>query len=604
MISKIIEWCAKNKFLVTLASATMLAGGLWAVKNIPLDAIPDISDTQVVVYAQWMRSPDILEDQVATPLVRAFLGAPKVKAVRASSDFGYTYVYILFEDGTDIYWARSRVLEYLSKVQGSLPEGVKVQLGPDATGVGWVYQYALVDKSGLHSLEELKSYQDWTLKYTLQSLPGVAEVSTVGGMTKEYQVEVNPNALSAYGIPFRDVVGAIKASNRDVGGGLLEINGAEYMVRGLGYVKSVKDLELAAVGKDKQGTPVLVRDIARVQTGPQLRRGVAELDGEGEVVGGIVTARYGENALQVIDRVKRKLAEIKPSLPEGVEVVPVYDRSDLILKSIETLTHELWKLALAVTLVCLIFLWNLRSAAVILLTLPLAILASFFCMKQLGVSSNIMSLGGIAIAIGTMVDASIIMVENAMKRLEEWEKGGRKGERSEVIIKAAQEVGPSLFFTLLVITTGFLSVFALTGQSGKLFSPLAYTYTFAMFFAALLAITLTPVLMTTFLKGKVLREEDHPLNRWLLRAYEPIVRWVLDHGKRILLAAFLLVVLTIVPVSQIGSEFMPDLWEGTLLFMPTTLPGLSVTEAAKVLQVQDRILKAFPEVERVFGKIG
>jgi copper/silver efflux system protein len=604
MISNLIGWCGKNKFIVSLGMLFLIAWGTWALKNIPLDAIPDISDTQVVVFAQWMRSPDIIEDQVTYPIVRALLGAPKVKAIRASSDFGFSYVYIIFEDGTDVYWARSRVLEYLSKVQGSLPEGVKVQLGPDATGVGWVYQYALVDKSGKHDLAELKSYQDWNLKYQLQSLQGVAEVSTVGGMTKQYQVEVNPNALAAYGIPFGQVIEAVRNSNRQVGGRLLDINGAEYMVRGLGYLKGVGDIEKVAVGRDKQGIPILVRDIAKVQLGPDVRRGVAELDGQGEAVGGIVTARYGENALAVIARVKQKIEELKPSLPEGVEIVPVYDRSELIGESIKTLTHELIKLAVAVSVVCLIFLWNLPSALVIILTLPLAILMSFIAMKYLGVSSNIMSLGGIAIAIGAMVDASIIMVENAMKRLEEWESLGRKGDRSEVILKAAQEVGPSLFFTLLVITVGFLPVFALQGQDGKLFSPLAYTKTFSMFFAAFLAVTLTPVLMLFFLRGKVMPEDKQPLNRFLIRLYEGPARWVLNHRARILWIALGLMLATVIPFTRLGSEYMPSLWEGTLLYMPTTLPGLSVTEAARVLQAQDRVLKSFPEVERVFGKAG
>jgi len=604
MIPKLIGWCAEHKFLVLLVTAFLTGWGIYSLKTIPLDAIPDISDTQVVIYAQWDRSPDILEDQVATPIVRALLGAPRVKAVRAASDFGYTYVYVLFEDGTDIYWARSRVLEYLSKVQGDLPEGVKVQLGPDASGVGWVYEYALVDKTGQHSLEDLKSYQDWTLKYLLQSVPGVSEVSTVGGMTKQYQVQINPNALSAYDIPFSDVVDAVRASNREVGGRLLEMNGAEYMIRGLGYVKNVQDLEQVVVGRDKQGTPVLVRDIGQVQIGPALRRGVAELDGQGEVVGGIVTARYGENALNVISRVKQKIAEITLSLPQGVEIVPVYDRSELIHKSIDTLTHELLKLSLTVSLVCLLFLWNLPSAFVIILTLPVAVLMSFIGMSEMGVSSNIMSLGGIAIAIGTMVDASIIMVENAVKRLEEWEAGGRRGGRSEVIVKAAKEVGPSLFYTLLVITVGFVPVFALTGQAGKLFAPLAYTKTFSMFFAALLAITLTPVLMMLFLKGKVLTEEQHPINRWLKKGYAPLARWILNHSKTVLLGSLVLLAVTFFPASRLGSEFMPDLWEGSILYMPITLPGLSVTEASKLLQNQDQVLKAFPEVERVFGKVG
>ena len=645
MINKLIDWCGRNKFLVSLGMLVIILWGVWALKNIPLDAIPDISDTQVVVYAKWMKSPDILEDQVAYPIVRALLGAPKVKGIRAFSDFGYSYIYIIFEDGTDPYWARSRVLEYLSKVQGTLPEGVKVEMGPDATGVGWVYQYALVDKTGRHTLSELKSYQDWNLRYQLQSLPGVAEVSTVGGETKQYQVEVNPNALASYDLTFGQVLDAVRNSNRDVGGRLLEINGTEYMIRGLGYLRGISDLEKVVVGRDKQGTPIFIGDIARVQTGPEVRRGVAELDGQGEVVGGIVTARYGENALAVIERVKEKLEEIKPSLPTGVEIVPVYDRSELIDKSIETLTHELIKLAIAVALVCLIFLWHIPSALVIILTLPLAILMSFICMKYLGVSSNIMSLGGIAIAIGAMVDASIIMVENACKRLEEWgkenpsptqrrptsshselvqpnrgpqlvvsgqakdtkegfEEGEKPRNRTDVILDAAKEVGPSLFYTLLVITVGFLPVFALQGQEGKLFSPLAYTKTFSMFFAAFLAITVTPFLMVVFLKGKILAEDQHPLNRFLDRVYSKPAKWVLENRKKTLLSALGLVVVTFFPLSRLGSEFMPPLWEGSLLYMPTTLPGISVTEAARVLQTQDKIIKSFPEVERVFGKAG
>ncbi len=608
MIAKLIEWCGKNKFMVSLAMVVLIVWGSWALKNIPLDAIPDISDTQVVIYAKWMKSPDILEDQVAYPIVRALLGAPKVKAIRAFSDFGFAYVYIIFEDGTDVYWARSRVLEYLSKVQGSLPPGVSVEMGPDASGVGWVYQYALVDKSGKNTLADLKGYQDWNLRYQLQSLPGVAEVSTVGGMTKQYQVEINPNALAAYEVTFAQVMAAIRGSNRQVGGRLLDINGAEYMIRGLGYLKGIEDIEKVAVGRDKQGAPVLVRDVGKVQLGPEVRQGVADLDGQGEVVGGIVTARYGENALKVIERVKQKIEEIKPSLPSGVEIVPVYDRSELINESINTLTHELIKLAVAVSLVCLLFLWSIPSALVIMLTLPVAILMSFITMKYLGVSSNIMSLGGIAIAIGAMVDASIIMVENAVKRLEEWDGSTRSSrspqDRTKVILDAAKEVGPSLFFTLLVITVGFLPVFALQGQDGKLFSSLAYTKTFSMFFAAFLAVTLTPVLMVFLLKGKVLAESKHPLNRSLEKFYEGPARWVLNNGKTVILTAVVLVAVTLFPFMKLGSEYMPPLWEGSLLYMPTTLPGISVTEAARVLQAQDRVLKSFPEVERVFGKAG
>ncbi|MGH7739277.1 MAG: efflux RND transporter permease subunit, partial [bacterium] len=515
MISKIIEWCGKNRFLVTLALLLVIGWGVWAVKTVPLDAIPDLSDVQVVVSAKWDRPPDVLEDQVAYPISRALLGAPRVKYIRAQSDFGYSNVYVVFDEGTDVYWARSRVLEYLSKIQGSLPQGVKVELGPDATGVGWVYQYALVDKTGQHSLEELKAYQDWNLKFVLQSLPGVAEVSTVGGETKEYQVEVNPAALAAYDLPFENVVKAIRDSNQEVGGGLLEMNGTEYMVRGLGYVHSLQDLRDVVVGRDKQGTPVLLRDVGQVQLGPALRRNVTDLNGQGQVVGGIVTMRYGENAMNVIARVKQKLAELKPSLPKGVEIVPVYDRSKLIQDSVDTLMGELAKLAIAVGIVCLVFLWNLPSVFVILITLPVAILMSFICMRYIGVTSNIMSLGGIAIAIGAMVDASIIMVENACKRLEEWERSGRKENRADVILHAAMEVGPSLFMTLLVITIGFLPIFALQGQEGRLFKPLAYTKTFSMFFAAFLAVTVTPMLMTLFLRGKIRSEAQNPVNRIL-----------------------------------------------------------------------------------------
>ena len=538
MISKVIELCGRHRVFVALGLLFLIGWGIWAVQTVPLDAIPDLSDTQVVVFAQWDRSPDILEDQVAYPISRALLGAPHVKAIRAQSDFGFSYIYVIFDEGTDVYWARSRVLEYLSKIQGSLPEGAKVEIGPDATGVGWIFQYALVDKTNQHSLQELKSYQDWNLKFVLQSIPGVAEVSTVGGETKEYQVEVNPAALAAYDIPFSNVVKAVRESNQEAGGGLLELSGTEYMVRGLGYVHNLEDLQEIAVGRDKQGTPILLRDVGHAQLGPALRRNVTDLNGQGEVVGGIVTMRYGENAMNVIEKVKQKLAELKPSLPKGVEIMPVYDRSGLIQDSVNTLLEELAKLALAVSIVCLIFLWNLPSAFVILVTLPVAILISFICMKYIGVTSNIMSLGGIAIAIGAMVDASIIMVENACKRLEEWDGSTRSArspqERVGVIIRACIEVGPSLFMTLLVITAGFLPVFALQGQEGRLFKPLAFTKTFAMFFAAFLAVTVTPMLMTLLLKGPIRPESENPVNRLLQRIYAPVARWVLDHHWMVL----------------------------------------------------------------------
>ena len=604
MTAKIIEWCGRNRIFVTLGLLFVIGWGLWAVRTVPLDAIPDLSDTQVVVFAQWDRPPDVLEDQVAYPISRALLGAPHVKAIRAQSDFGFSYVYVIFDEGTDVYWARSRVLEYLSKIQGNLPEGVKVGIGPDATGVGWVYQYALVDRTAQRSLQELKSYQDWNLKFILQSLPGVAEVSTVGGESKEYQVEVNPAALAAYDMPFSDVVGAIRQSNQEVGGRLLEMNGTEYMVRGLGYVHSLQDLEAVVVGRDKQGVPVLLRDVGHVQLGPALRRNVTDLNGQGEVVGGIVTMRYGENAMNVIQRIKQKLEELKHVLPKGMEIVPVYDRSELIRDSVKTLMEELAKLAVAVSIVCLIFLWHLPSAFVILVTLPVAILISFICMRYIGVTSNIMSLGGIAIAIGAMVDASIIMVENACKRLEEWEKGRKKENRTEVILRACVEVGPSLFMTLLVITAGFLPVFALQGQEGRLFKPLAYTKTFAMFFAAFLAITLTPLLMTVLLRGKIRPESENPVNRVLQAAYAPVAHWALRHRLTVVLSAVGILFLTLLPVARLGSEFMPPLWEETLLYMPITLPGISIGEAGRLLEMQDRVLKAFPEVESVFGKVG
>lgn len=608
MISKVIELCGRHRVFVALGLLFLIGWGIWAVQTVPLDAIPDLSDTQVVVFAQWDRSPDILEDQVAYPISRALLGAPHVKAIRAQSDFGFSYIYVIFDEGTDVYWARSRVLEYLSKIQGSLPEGAKVEIGPDATGVGWIFQYALVDKTNQHSLQELKSYQDWNLKFVLQSIPGVAEVSTVGGETKEYQVEVNPAALAAYDIPFSNVVKAVRESNQEAGGGLLELSGTEYMVRGLGYVHNLEDLQEIAVGRDKQGTPILLRDVGHAQLGPALRRNVTDLNGQGEVVGGIVTMRYGENAMNVIEKVKQKLAELKPSLPKGVEIMPVYDRSGLIQDSVNTLLEELAKLALAVSIVCLIFLWNLPSAFVILVTLPVAILISFICMKYIGVTSNIMSLGGIAIAIGAMVDASIIMVENACKRLEEWDGSTRSArspqERVGVIIRACIEVGPSLFMTLLVITAGFLPVFALQGQEGRLFKPLAFTKTFAMFFAAFLAVTVTPMLMTLLLKGPIRPESENPVNRLLQRIYAPVARWVLDHHWMVLGSALGIMTLTFLPVARLGSEFMPPLWEETLLYMPITLPGISITEAGRLLQMQDRVLKAFPEVESVFGKVG
>ncbi len=617
MLAKIIELSARNKFFIFLITAFLTAWGVWAVYHTPLDAIPDLSDVQVIVFTEWQgRSPDLVEDQITYPIVSSLLAAPKVRTVRGKSFLGISFVYVIFEDGTDIYWARSRVLEYLQGVQGKLPAGVTPLLGPDATGVGWGFQYAVVDETGKHDLSQLRSLQDWTLKYAFESVPGVSEVASVGGFVKQYQITLDPNRLFIYKLPLTKVMEAVRRSNRDVEGRVVEWSGREYMVRGRGYIKDKTDIEKIAVGTNEKGTPILLRDIATVQLGPEIRRGVADLDGKGEAVGGIVVVRFGENVLTVIDGVKKKIAEITPSLPEGVKIVTTYDRSELIHRSVETLRDEIVKLGIAVSAVCLIFLFHLPSALVVILTLPIAILISFICMHYLGISSNIMSLGGIAIAIGAMVDASIIMVENAHKKLEEWERQGRPGSRSDVIIEAAKEVGPSLFFSLLVITAGFLPVFTLEEQAGRLFKPLAYTKTFAMLFASFLAITLTPVLMTLFLRGKVRPEDENIIVRAVNKVYRPRVAFSLRFSRGVIIAAFAIVVVTavlfflpmfgvtVVPGMAIGSEFMPPLYEGTLFYMPSALPATSITTAGQLLQVQDRILKEFPEVAQVFGKAG
>lgn len=624
MIEKIIEFSARNKYLVLLFTLVAVLGAVYTMKRVPLDAIPDLSDTQVIVYSRWDRSPDIIEDQVTYPIVTALLGAPKVKSVRGFSDFGYSYVYIIFEDGTDVYWARSRVLEYLSKITSALPTGVKTELGPDATGVGWVYQYALVDKTGQNNLAQLRSFQDWYLRYWLQSVPGVAEVASIGGFQKQYQVNVNPHALAAYNIPLMKVVDAIRAGNNDVGGRLVEFSGTEYMVRGRGYAKSKDDLENIVVERDRNGTPVLIKNIARVEIGPEMRRGLADLDGEGDTVGGIVVMRYGENALNVIDRVKAKLEEVKPSLPQGVEVVTTYDRSDLIHRAINTLKEELTLEMIIVSLVILLFLWHIPSAIIPILTIPISVVLAFIPMFFMGLTTNIMSLAGIAISIGVLVDGAIVEVENAYKRLEEWIEGGRQGDFHEVRLQALKEVGPSVFFSLLVIAIAFLPVFTLVDQEGRLFKPLAYTKNLAMAIAALLAITLDPAMRMMFTRmdyshfkpqwisnfwntvtvGRYYKEEKHPISRVLFKIYEPVCRWVLAHRAVTLGGAVILMLSTVPVYMKLGSEFMPPLYEGTLLYMPTTLPGLSVTEAQKLLQAQDKILKSFPEVERVFGKAG
>ncbi|MFM7737669.1 MAG: efflux RND transporter permease subunit, partial [Alphaproteobacteria bacterium] len=625
MIERIIEWSARNRFLVLLLTAAAVGWGLWAMQRVPLDAIPDLSDAQVIVYSRWDRSPDIVEDQVTYPIASALLGAPRVKAVRGASDFGYSYVYVVFEDGTDLYWARSRVLELLSKITPRLPEGVRTEIGPDATSVGWVFQYALVDRTGGTDLQQLRSLQDWWLRYQLQSVPGVAEVAAVGGFVKQYQVSADPERLLAYGIGLPTLVDAIRKSNGEVGGRLLEMGGAEYMVRGRGYLRSVEDIENTVVSVDpKTGTPVLVRQVAKVAIGPEIRRGVADLDGEGDTVGGIVVMRQGENALAVIDRVKRAIADLAPGLPPGVEIVPVYDRSDLIRRAIDTLLHSLVEEMAIVSLVILVFLWHVPSATIPIVTIPISVILAFIPMWLLGVTSNVMSLSGIAISIGVLVDGAIVEVENAYKRLEEWIAGGRKGDFHEVRLRALREVGPSVFFSLLVIAVAFLPVFTLVDQEGRLFRPLAISKNLAMAIAAVLAITLDPAIRMLFTRmepfrfrprwlaslatslavGRYHPEERHPISRVLFRVYEPVCRFVLRHRALTLALAAALVASTVPAWLRLGSEFMPPLHEGAMLYMPTALPGMSVGEAQRVLQVQDRILREFPEVQSVFGKAG
>ncbi len=625
MIEKIIEFSSRNKFLILILTAISLAAAVWCAYNIRLDAIPDLSDTQVIVYSRWDRSPDILEDQVTYPIVTAMLGTPKVKAVRGFSDFGYSYVYVIFEDGTDLYWARSRVLEYLNKILPRLPEGVKTELGPDATSVGWVYQYALVDHSGKQNLGDLRSLQDWYLRYALQSVPGVAEVASVGGFEKQYQVQVNPHRLQSFNITLMDVIEAVRKSNNETGARLLEFSGFEYMVRARGYIRSRKDLENVIVHYDeKRMMPVLLKHVAKVQWGPEIRRGVTDLDGLGDTVGGIVVMRHGENALRVIERVKAKLTELKPSLPVGVELIETYDRSGLINRSIATLKHTLTEEMIIVSLVILIFLWHIPSAIIPIVTIPVSVLLAFIPMYFMGLTSNIMSLAGIAISIGVLVDGAIIEVENAYKKLQLWDEGGRHGDYHEVRLKALKEVGPSVFFSLLVIAVAFIPIFTLIDQEGRLFKPLAISKNLAMAIAAVLAITLDPAMRMLFtrmdpyhfkprwlakianfaLVGRYYPEEKHPISRQLFRFYEPAARWVLRHPKTTILAALLLVLTTIPVYFRLGSEFMPPLNEGSILYMPTAFPGMSATEAQRVLQIQGRILKSFPEVERVFGKAG
>jgi len=601
MITRLIEWSARNPVLVILGVLLLTAGGVWAVFEVPLDAIPDLSDVQAIVFTEWPgRSPTLIEDQITYPIVTSLLAAPGVKRVRGVSEYGFSYVYVIFQDHIDLYWARSRVLEYMQKLTGKLPVGVTPTLGPDATGVGWVYQYALVDESGTHDLAQLRSLQDWYLRYKLESVPGVAEVASVGGFVKQYQIEVDPNTLAAYRLPITTVIQAVRNSNAEVSGRVLEMTGTEYVIRGLGYFRSIEDIELVTVGTDGRGTPILVRDIARVQLGPEQRRGVAELDGKGQTVGGMVIMRAGENALGVIERVKARLEEIKPSLPKGVRIVPTYDRSDLILRAIAVLREKLVEESIIVSLIATLFLFHFRSALVVILILPVAVLLSFIPMAYLKVTSNIMSLGGIAIAIGAMVDAAIVMVENAHKRLEQ----NPQSNRIETIIAAAKEVGRPLFFSLLVIAVSFLPIFALQAQEGRLFTPLAYTKTFAMLFATALSVTLAPVLMVALIRGRIRAETRNPLNWLLITLYRPLLSVILRVRWLTLIVAVAAVGLTVPIFMRLGAEFMPPLNEGTILYMPTTVPGLSIPEGAKVLQVQDRLLKEFPEVERVFGKMG
>ena len=624
MIRKIIEFSARNRLLVIFLVAAAVAVAFYAVNHIRLDAIPDLSDTQVIVYTRWDRSPDIMEDQVTYPIITALLGTPRVKAVRGFSDFGFSYVYVVFQDGTDIYWARSRVLEYLSKIQGNLPAGARTELGPDATGVGWVFQYVLQDVSGRHDLAELRSYQDWYLRYALQSVPGVAEVAGIGGFQKQYQVTVDPNRLQSYRISIMEAIEAVRKSNDEVGGRLIEWAGTEFMVRGKGYVKSVADLEKIVVRANEQGTPVLLGDVASISLGPQIRRGLLDFNGRGDAVGGIVVMRHGENALEVIRRVKAKLAAMKASLPEGVEIVTAYDRSELIRESIMNLKEELLLEMLIVSLVILLFLWHFPSALVPIITIPVSVVLAFIPMFLFGISSNIMSLSGIAISIGVLVDGAIVEVENAYKKLELWQEGGRKGDFHKIRLEALLEVGPSVFFSLAVIAVSFLPVFTLVDQEGRLFTPLAFTKTLALALAAILAITLDPAVrmlfarmdpfnvkprflaraMDTLFIGKYYPEASHPISRVLFRIYEPPCRWVLRNPRTVIVIALLVMITAIPAYLKLGREFMPPLDEGTILYMPTTTPGMSVTQAQQLMETQDRLLKSFPEVASVFGKSG
>jgi Cu(I)/Ag(I) efflux system membrane protein CusA/SilA len=603
MITRFIDWSINNRFLVLLLSVILTAWGIYAVKNTPLDAIPDLSDVQVIIKTTYPgQAPRVVEDQVTYPLTSAMLSVPKAVTVRGYSFFGDSYIYVIFEDGTDIYWARSRVLEYLSQVAGNLPPQAKPVLGPDATGVGWVYEYALVDRSGKHDLAQLRSIQDWFLKYELQTVDGVSEVATVGGMVKQYQVVLDPDRIRAYNMPLATIRMAIQRANQEVGGSVIEMAEAEYMVRATGYISSIKDLQRIPLGVSESGVPILLKDVAEIRLGPQLRRGIAELDGEGEVVGGIVVMRYGENALETIQKVKTKLEELKAGLPEGVEIVETYDRSALIERAVDNLYGKLVLEFILVALVCAAFLFHLRSSLVVVISLPIGILGAFIIMYYQGINANIMSLGGVAIAIGAMVDAAIVMIENVHKHLERTTL--TRENRWRIMSQAAGEVGPALFFSLLIITLSFIPVFTLEAQEGRLFSPLAFTKTYAMAVAAGLSITLVPVLMGYFIRGKVRTEAENPLNSFLMKLYRPVLVMVLRWPKQTIVAAVLLFLLTLVPMVALEYEFMPALDEGDLLYMPTTYPALSIGKAQELLQQTDKLIRSVPEVKRVFGKIG
>lgn len=612
MISRLIDWCARNRFLVFTGTLLLVLAGIWSIKNIPLDALPDISDVQVIVHIPWEgQPPSIIEDQVTYPIVSTLLAAPHVKAVRAQTMFGDAYIFVVFEDGTDLYWARSRVLEYIQQLQGTLPKTVSPMIGPDATGAGWVYEYALIDRTHQHSLADLRSLQDWYLRFQLETVQGVSEVASIGGFVRQYQVNVDPNKLRAYNIPLSMVIDRVRDSTNEVGGRVLEMGGAQYMIRGLGYLRSLQDLETVPVAT-KNGTPVLVRDLGNVTFGPDIREGVAEWNGEGETVGGIIVMRYGMNALRVIDGVKKKLDEIKPTLPKGVEIVSGYDRSALIRASIGTLQRDLLEEAIIVSFVTIAFLFHFRSALIPILALPIAVVASFIPMYFLNVSSNIMSLGGLALAIGVLIDASIVMVENGYRHLSEYgisENGQRTIEISEkkrrqILIGAAKQVGPAIFFSLLIILVSFLPVFLLEAQEGRMFRPLAWTKTMAVAFSSILAVTLVPVLMLIFIRGKLRSETSNPFSRWTQALYLPVLKLCLRYRKTTLLLNLLFLVLTFPLALRIGSQFMPPLYEGSSLYMPTALPGISITQATQLLQEQDRIIKSFPEVESVFGAVG